>query len=230
MQEVLKRLVEPYAAALAKGGVTPVGIMWPNAPDLAKRFEVLFQGVDWAAYSSANRLRLLDFGCGPGFMLDYLAANGLLNRVQYTGVDITEVTLAHAQRRWPDQDLQRRNLLEMPFPEASFDYAVICGVFTARFSNSYEEMETFVCDALRAIWRNVRLGLSFNVMSKHVDWERDDLFHWPLDSLAFFCKANLSRHISLRLDYGPWEASAIVRREPIATHSIVPAAWLEGVR
>jgi hypothetical protein len=32
-------------------------------------------------------------------------------------------------------------------------------------------------------------------MSKHVDWERDDLFLYILA----FCKRDLSRHVSLRL-------------------------------
>jgi hypothetical protein len=62
-------------------------------------------------------------------------------------------------------------------------------------------------------------------MSKHVDWERDDLFHWPLDEIMAFCKANLSRHVSLRLDYGLWEASAFVRNAPIPRNSRMPGRW-----
>ena len=31
-----------------------------------------------------------------------------------------------------------------------------------------------------ALWT----GIAFNVMTKHVDWERDDLFHLPFDQLA----------------------------------------------
>jgi len=62
-------------------------------------------------------------------------------------------------------------------------------------------------------------------MSKHVDWEREYLFHWPLDDIQAFCKANLSRHVSLRLDYGPWETSVLVRKAPVKRHSKMPPQW-----
>lgn len=38
--------------------------------------------------------------------------------------------------------------------------------------------------------------IAFNIMSKHVDCERDDLFHLSLDALALF----LSKEISMNYD------------------------------
>jgi hypothetical protein len=50
-------------------------------------------------------------------------------------------------------------------------------------------------------------------MSKHVDWERDDLFHLPYDPLAAFLKAEISRHFVFRADYGLYEFTTFVYRE-----------------
>ena len=36
----IKELVEVYSAALTAKGATPAGLVWPNAADLAIRFEV----------------------------------------------------------------------------------------------------------------------------------------------------------------------------------------------
>jgi hypothetical protein len=51
----------------------------------------------------------------------------------------------------------------------------------------------------------VEVGVAFNVMSKHVDWERDDLFHVPFDEIAAFLFANVTRNMVLRADYGLYE-------------------------
>jgi len=219
------RLTNHYAAALAARGVRPVGVLWPNAPDLATRYEVLLGPIDFGNYSPERRVRLLDLGCGPGFLLDYLAENDLLRLVDYTGVDVSETTMGHARTRWPDHRFELRDIRDHPFPAGAFDYCIICGVFLSRNAITYEAMLRLVGDTLRAVWPSVNLGLGFNVMSKHVDWERDDLFHWPLDDVMSFCKANLSRHVQLRLDYGLWEASALVSRAPIQSRTCVPKSW-----
>jgi hypothetical protein len=55
-------------------------------------------------------------------------------------------------------------------------------------------------------------GLAFNVMSKHVDWERDDLFHLPFDQVAAFLRAEISRNYVFRADYGLYEYTTYVYR------------------
>jgi SAM-dependent methyltransferase len=227
MRKDVEKLSACYAASLAAHGPTPKGLLWPNAADLATRFQVLLGGIDFDRHSSANRVRLLDLGCGPGLLLDYLAGNKLLDRVDYRGVDVLEATVLQARSRWPDQPFELRDVRDYPFGGDRFDYCIVCGVFTGRFAVSYSEMERMARDTLKAVWPSVRIGLAFNVMSKHVDWERDDLFHWPLDDIMAFCKANLSRHTSLRLDYGLWEVSAVVLKEPVVPNKCIPQCWNE---
>lgn len=227
MRKDVEKLAACYAASLAAHGPTPKGLLWPNAADLATRFQVLLGGIDFARYSPANRIRLLDLGCGPGLLLDYLADNRLLDRVDYHGVDVLEATLLQARSRWPNQSFELRDVRDSPFADDRFDYCIVCGVFTGRFDVTHSEMEAMARNTLTAVWPSVRIGLAFNVMSKHVDWEREDLFHWPLDEIMAFCKANLSRHTSLRLDYGLWEVSAVVLKKPVALNSRVPQRWSE---
>jgi hypothetical protein len=47
-------------------------------------------------------------------------------------------------------------------------------------------------------------------MSKHVDWEREDLFHLPFDTLAAFLKQELSGNFVIRNDYGLYEYTTYV--------------------
>jgi hypothetical protein len=50
-------------------------------------------------------------------------------------------------------------------------------------------------------------------MSHHVDWQRDDLFHLPFDTLAAFLRTEVSRHFLFRADYGLYEYTVYVYRE-----------------
>jgi len=60
------------------------------------------------------------------------------------------------------------------------------------------------------LWESCDRGMAFNVMSKCVDWERDDLFHLSMDDLGLFLKNNLSSEFSFRFDYGLYEYTAYV--------------------
>jgi len=55
------------------------------------------------------------------------------------------------------------------------------------------------------VFSHAAIGIAFNVMSKHVDWERDDLFHLPFDTLAEFLEEHLTRNYVFRNDYGLYE-------------------------
>ncbi len=225
MRERVSKIVAPYDRALAEHGATPEGILWPNAPDLATRFDVLLSPWLQEPDAAGRPTRLLDLGCGPGFLLDFLEQNKLRGQVEYTGVDVSASMIDVARARHPNDPFILRDVTEAPFEANAFDIAIMCGVFTARFGNTHAEMEIFTKETLSAVWSSVQRGLAFNVMSKHVDWERDDLFHWPLDEIMQFCKVALSRHVRLRLDYGLWEAAVFVSREPALSQTIAPAAW-----
>jgi SAM-dependent methyltransferase len=201
-------------------------LRWPTKPsDLAMRYEVLLSGVDFSLYSRERPLKLLDVGCGLGLLLDYLARNGLLDRVEYTGIDLVDPILEKARERWPGHRFENRDVRDDPFPVEAFDHCIICGIFTVKHGNTHAETLALAHETLKAVWPSVKCGLSFNSMSKHVDWERDDLFHWPLDDIMAFCKRDLSRHVAFRLDYGLWEGSTLVRKDAVRRHAGVPVEW-----
>jgi SAM-dependent methyltransferase len=226
VRDDIRKLPEIYRL-LAEQDDKPLATLgWPpNPDDLAERHKTLLSAVEFPSYTPERPLKILDLGCGLGLLLDYLTANSLIGRIDYTGVDLLEPILHRARQRWPDHRFELRDVRDEPFACEEFDYCIMCGLFTIRNGNSYEDAVELVQSTLKAVWPSVRLGLGFNSMSKHVDWERDDLFHWPLDDIMAFCKQNLSRHVSLHLDYGLWEVSTIVRKSPRSRGSRVPANW-----
>jgi SAM-dependent methyltransferase len=225
MRKDLERLGDyyPWPEAHASSGVKRLG--WPNARHLATSYATLLSPIDFAHYSPDRRLRLLDLGCGVGFLLDYLQANGLLESVDYTGVDVLNSVLDDARQRWPNARFDRRDVRDEPFDEEAFDYCIACGLFNLKHGNSYPDAVAVAESTMRAVWPSVTIGLGFNSMSKHVDWERDDLFHWPLDEIMAYCKRDLSRHVSFRLDSGLWPVFTLVLKAPRDDTGVLPEGW-----
>ena len=73
----------------------------------------------------------LDAGCGGG---RYLVALSRLGATKVEGIDISEDAVKAANQRLADRQLtqiakaQRSSVLEIPFPDATFDYVVSSGV------------------------------------------------------------------------------------------------------
>ena len=91
-----------------------------------------------------------------------------------------------------------------------YDYVVMNGVFNYRGELSRERMLAYWKRMTVAAFRHCRRGIAFNVMSKLVDWERDDLFHLPFDTMSRFVAHELSRHFVIRHDYDAYEYTVYV--------------------
>ena len=204
-------IVRHYEECLAKHGATPRGVDWPNGADLAARFGIM---LELLAEARERQPALLDLGCGPGLVLDYLAAAGGLDRVRYHGIDLSSAMIDAARARWPAHEFSCRDILAAPLPDQSVDVVIMNGVLTERVSLSVDAMTQLAESLVEAAFRAARVGIAFNAMNAHVDRLRDDLFHWPFDALASFLKRKVSRHYSFRADYGLYEYTCFVRREP----------------
>ncbi len=95
-----------------------------------------------------------------------------------------------------------------------FDYIVMNGLFTFKGTSSYEDMLAYFQTLVRRAASFATRGIAFNVMSKHLDWERDDLFHLPLSDLATFLDETISRHFTIRYDYELFEFTTYVYLTP----------------
>ena len=202
-----------YERCLARAGATPGGVDWPNGPDLEERFNVQLQ-VLRAVPAAAALPTLLDLGCGPGLLLDYLATTGGAAAVDYQGIDISPAMIELGRQRWPGKRFEARDIVADPLPPDSVDVVIMNGVLTERQSIPRERMVMMAEALLRAAFRAARFGITFNVMSRHVDWERDELFHWSFDEVAAFLKRDLTRHFAFRADYGLYEFTVFAWRHP----------------
>lgn len=155
---------------------------------------------------------LLDFGCGTSQLLERIRERGL-SQIEYVGLDVSEPMLLRAREKFPDVDYLNVDILSGAIIP-SFDYVVASGTFTIRVGLSFENAFSYFRASVEKLFDVARIGLAVNVLSSQVEWERDDLFHLPMDAAAQFFSTEISRHFVIRHDYGLYEYTAYVYREP----------------
>jgi SAM-dependent methyltransferase len=208
--KVYHKIIEHYEKCLEKHGASAQGMDWPNEEALQTRFKVML-GV---TNHTSLPVSILDLGCGAGLLLDHINSQKHLRNISYWGIDISDKMIDIATKRHAKSRFESRDILENPLPESCVDYIVMNGVLTEKRELTQREMLSYAQKLIKAAFAACKNGIAFNVMSTHVDWQRDDLFHWALDDIVNFLIKDCSRHISIRMDYGLYEYTIYLYKTP----------------
>lgn len=201
------QLAQHYESCFGVHGDTPKGVDWPNGEDAEKRYAVMSE--IFLPRLATQPVSVLDFGCGLSHFYEFLSRRGLSSNVAYTGMDISPVFCEASRKKFPANTYHCVDILHDNLP-GQFDYVVANGVFTEKLKMTQAEMMAFLEAMLPRLFQMCRYGLAFNVMTKLVDWERDDLFHVSFDALAALLTRKLSRRFVIRHDYRLWEYTVYV--------------------
>jgi protein-L-isoaspartate(D-aspartate) O-methyltransferase len=129
-----------------------------------------------AHYKLAPGARILDVGCGKGFLLYELAR--LVPGAQVSGIDVSSYAIENAKEEVrPRLSVARAE--KLPFPDKSFDlvYSV----------NTLHNLKNFELDAaLREIERVSRGGRHVTVESYRDEREKVNLLYWQLTCRSFY--------------------------------------------
>jgi len=205
------QICEHYEACFEEHGDTPQGVDWPNLADARIRYQVMLDLIPKTTDGTSQTL--LDFGCGTAALLEFIQEKQIPG-IEYSGLDLSPAFTDAASSKFPGHDFLCLDLLEEGESLPVYDYLVMNGVFTEKLGVSFDEMLAYLMKMLTAAFAHCRKGMAFNVMSKHVDWEREDLFHLPFDVLAPLLNKSLSRHHVFRSDYGLYEYTVYLYKEP----------------
>jgi SAM-dependent methyltransferase len=201
-------IVEHYESCLARHGDTHLGVDWPKPQDAETRYRVMLELI---RAPRTKTVKLLDFGCGASHLYSYIVEKDIKG-IEYVGLDLSRKFVDLSLKKFPKNHYVCADILEEPTAVPSSDYIVMNGVFTEKRSLSFDEMLTYFERTVVAAFAKAERGIAFNVMSKDVDWERDDLFHLPLDTLTQFLVRSLTRNFIVRNDYGLFEYTTYVYR------------------
>jgi SAM-dependent methyltransferase len=201
-------IVEHYEECLARHGDNHLGVDWPNSEDANIRYHVMLELVR----DTNSTASLLDFGCGASHLYPVLLASGH-SRLSYAGLDASTAFYELSRSKYPNNQYYCLDVLSEADALPMHDYVVMNGVFTEKRSMTHKQMLDYFHRTIKTVYGKARKGLAFNVMSKLVDWERDDLFHLALDDLAAFVVKELGRNFVIRNDYGLYEYTVYVYKD-----------------
>lgn len=208
------KIIDHYEQCFKKFGETNQGVDWPNFSDLEKRFRVM---LDIAKYQTPKneKIKLLDLGCGFGLLLNFIKKNNSLAKsLIYSGIDLSKLMIESAQKRWPEEKFSVHDIIQNSLPNNSYDYVVMNGLLTEKLELSFDEMFEYTKKLIKSAFNSCRVGIAFNVMNNHVDWQRTDLFHLSFDDLAKFLTKECSRNYLIRSDYGLYEYTVYLFKSP----------------
>lgn len=199
-------IVSHYEACLDQYGDSHLGVDWPKKEDVDTRCRVM---LDLIRPEDSRNVSLLDFGCGTSYLFEYLLKNSI-EGIAYSGLDLSAKFVQLSEKKFPGNRYYCLDVLDEDAAIPSFDYVVMNGVFTEKRDLSFDEMLEYFQRVLKKVFSITNIGVAFNVMSKHVDWAREDLFHLPFDVLAAFLTSEISRDFVIRNDYGLYEYTTYV--------------------
>jgi len=207
MNDILAEVANYYSARLAEHGQTPRGVDWNGEESQALRFEQLCKIVN-----TANPFSVNDLGCGYGAFYDFLAQR--YESFSYSGMDVSEDMIRAAEQRYHDKSQARFLLSSEPVQLA--DYGVASGIFNVRLGRPDDEWRSYVEATLDALDRTSRLGFAFNCLTSYSDAGkmRDHLYYADPCVLFDLCKLRYSRNVALLHDYGLYEFTILVRKQP----------------
>jgi SAM-dependent methyltransferase len=207
---IYKTIVEACETSLEAHGDTFRGVGWTKKKEYADlRYKVMLEGIKNTFHKP---LTLLDFGCGAAHLYEYIQSAGI-SGINYSGLDLSTKFLELCRRKFPSLEFHHIDLLQPGTSIPQYDFIVLNGVFNFKGEMSFEVMKQYFQDLLLRVWPFARQGMAFNVMSKYLDWERDDLFHLGFHDVAQFLDLRISRHFTIRHDYGLYEYTVYVYRE-----------------
>ena len=204
-----KVIIKHYESCLEKYGDSHLGVDWPRFEDANTR-HALMLGI--IPKGSKKPIELLDFGCGASHFWEYIQNEGIKN-INYSGLDISEKFIALSRSKYPFITYYCLDILDEGVDIPDFDYIIMNGVFTSKRELSFDYMLSYFKKVIHRVFQKARIGLAFNVFSKHVDWEKDDLFHLPFDLLAEFLKKEISRYFVIRCDHKLYDYTVYVYKQ-----------------
>jgi SAM-dependent methyltransferase len=158
-------------------GWQDAGIAWSaRAQDWAEFMEPHFRPVYEALATGVPvgpGMQVLDVGCGAGLGLSVYSAHG----AECAGVDAGQGLLDIAQARVPEADLRHGSMVDLPWPDATFDAVV--GVNAFAYSD-----DGALAEAHRVLRPGGTLGIGF--------WDSPGDFAWPMTALGAALEAYVS--------------------------------------
>jgi len=203
MSERFKEIQNMYGRSFREYGDSPSSLLTPKGRG-ALRFRSILP------FLGAGETSVLDYGCGLGYLFDYLSNQNLA--VRYTGLDMMPEFVEACQAKYGDRATFRRIEVESVLIE-QHDIVFASGVFHIRSHDTREQAVKYTFERIETLFAAARQVLICDFQSPFVDYQQEDALHFNIDEIAGFCGSRLTRRFVLRHDLLPYEFTLIAFKD-----------------
>jgi hypothetical protein len=202
-RDIIKSQLKIYEEQFAKFGDSPDGTFNQNTSIQNLRFERLLKQFDF----EASPYSLHDVGCGICDLYTYINQNKL--NIQYSGTDIVPEMKVLAQKKYPNIDVQIKDILNEELKE-EYDIVVLAGTFNLPSGVDKESWKLFTRSMIKAMFSLCKVGISFNFLSTHAEFENEAMYYESPNEIIDFCVQELSRFVVIDHSYPLFEQTITV--------------------
>lgn len=196
MSKVGKILKDHYRNTIIKHGAGSKGVDWGESElNTDIRHEMMLNIIK----EKDEMISILDVGCGYGAFYEYINKKNL--NVNYTGIDIVSEMIDLGINRNQGAEMICDDFLDHDFKDEKYDYVICNGILTQKVTASISEMNEFANKLIKKMYFLCGTGIVFNVMSTHVNFQKDNLYYRNPSELMSWCMSEISPHIKLDAAY-----------------------------
>ena len=193
------KIIKKYNTLFEQYGDNPKSLGW-NKGMQEIRFKNLTQNLDIDDGSS-----ILDFGCGFGDLYGYFQQGD--KKIEYTGTDINEMLIKQGQTKYPDANLQTKDILNDSF-NSKFDYIFSCGVHNIKTEDNY----IFLENSVKRFLHLSKKAIVFHLLSDKVEYLTENSFHFSPQKVLDIAYKYTNR-VVLDNSCMPFEFSIVIFKE-----------------
>lgn len=202
MSEQFDRIKRLYCESYRIHGDSPASLLTPKG-----RNELRFRAIDPFVVTAEKRI--LDYGCGLGYLCDYLDSTA--SNVEYVGIDIVPEFVATCRLKYP-----HATFLQIEADEnidGLFDIVFSSGVFNLRTHERSEDSKNYAFDRIEKLFGLASEVLICDFPCGFVDFQQPEAQHFGVGEIAEFCVGRLGRRFQIRHDILPYEMTLIVWKD-----------------
>jgi SAM-dependent methyltransferase len=204
MTNSFDEIKEAYASNFKLHGVSSSAMLMPKGRHEA-RYAVVAEYLKQLSIPS-----LLDYGCGLGFLYEFLIHEKL--EIDYFGVDMTEGFIESCRARFPAP--ARFEVID-PKGEITehFDVVYASGVFNLKTADSSSESLSYVRERLQKLYSITKKVMFVDFLSPDVDFKQDKSQHIDYRLVLDWLVPSNTRRWVLRHDYLPYEYAIVLFKD-----------------
>lgn len=192
-----------YRSSFSEHGDSPAALLTPKGRNTTR-----YSAID--SFLKDGEYTVCDYGCGLGYLYEYIKKSSKGEKVNYTGVDMLPEFIDKCREKYSGANffvVDSNELLGK-----NYDVVFSSGVFNIKTDDDIEVSKNYAYERIKYLFQITNDVLICDFLSAYVDFQQSNAQHFSVQEIADFCVKHLGRKFQIRHDLLPYEFTLIVHK------------------